>query len=1341
MNIRKTALTAVMLGGATMALTGCAQQVGDIDRTQPNKIEKSIFTDGSDWYVRSTVVEVPGTAISSFAGLQGDMQRVRWEIQENHLLARRTHEDVIGIDSNDYNPDEDGPWQGAMMAAFPIRSHFDVQRQYNASTGEQTNVITENGSDRPWYERDYMRIDWSMNAAPIDRNFDPAVSIRSMSGLSVAPQDSGLTADDITWRIEYNERGEAVYIDVLNTYIMEPDWLECILTFGFPMYGGDCGPETIKVRTSFMKITPDIDGKHEPRLYDDLEMDKFGFFRTERCVYDRNFGCRDSSTVKLANVWRLWEESYNADGTLIPEEQRQPRPVVYYYSEGFPEDLKPSSQIIADQWSTSYRNVVGHYNPEATNALPNDGKMFYLCENPGKPDDVGYAEGYCKEPGKVKEFGDLRYSFFNWVDNDQMVGPLGYGPSSADPLTGEIVNGNANIYGAAIDRYAQYVLDITMLTTGDLSPEEVSYGTYIKEYLDSKKEDGLFLGYSKRMQKLQSDSMENVKDRIENRDGRIFEIMDSLKGKTLGQRLEMLRPDNNRQQAVWPKLRGTELERMMVNQDIKVGFSRGQLGPNDQIDLADEEMANMLSPAKVGTKAHIMGEYNNRLNRFASRNIMMAEYFDPDYLGVANELKAIMEANTTDYDGDGTVDKFDNREAARLVLRERIYKGVMEHEVGHTVGLRHNFEGSFDAVNFNPKYWEMRFIDYNGDGQIDPINPAAEANPIGHGYEVAADEGLSGQARDERAREIATLITDQLSNQRANKITEFRLSSIMDYGAKLNSDFHGIGAYDYAAIKYGYGDLVEVFNQTPTRLQVDYSNSDFESVVPTNEPITDWEDIDLVLNAPTPDERGTYTDSPSDDLLDNDLDFYHYGTLPVIFGGMNGDMSAMYDRSTVTRTEAESQGLLTVPYRFCSDEYRGGTPSCDVWDQGASYEEIMDGHIQNYDDYYVFNNFRRDRAGWGLFIWPLFQRYLGRYFGPMANIYQHWVLRLFFNDNQWYVSEWGGQLGWAGIERGIGTMMNVLVNPHPGTYAWDNDEQVYINISSDSGYRPGVGENPDGFSEYLDIPVGVGKYDFSTYDYDSGYYYFLRYEILTSFFERWAAMIALTSAETQFIGVDGASDITAFSIPVTLLYNDELFRWFGALINGDMNEIGPTVVMGEDEKMGIELQNPLVSGFGLAAYRNATKINPYSDGRDFNMPIFGMAYGLGMFQDRYDRTFNALSAVYIKGRGETVEVPDGWETIEWTDPTTGKIYMSVRSEFHADNDSYPAGWNMIAKAIDLENRWRDVTCTERNGETICNNSSNNSEYFSMQNHREQLDILVMTNRVFDNYNDTSWIVE
>jgi hypothetical protein len=54
-------------------------------------------------------------------------------------------------------------------------------------------------------------------------------------------------------------------------------------------------------------------------------------------------------------------------------------------------------------------------------------------------------------------------------------------------------------------------------------------------------------------------------------------------------------------------------------------------------------------------------------------------------------------------------------------------------------------------------------------------------------------------------------ITD---NEKAGKRTEYQYSTVMDYGAKINSDVHSLGKYDYAAIKFGYTQLVDTYTDT-----------------------------------------------------------------------------------------------------------------------------------------------------------------------------------------------------------------------------------------------------------------------------------------------------------------------------------------------------------------------------------------------------------------------------------------------------------------------------------------------------------------------------------------------
>ena len=56
-----------------------------------------------------------------------------------------------------------GAFKGAAVAAFRIESHFDIRREYNTVTGEEFNVIVENTSDQHWYDRQFMRVDWSQN--------------------------------------------------------------------------------------------------------------------------------------------------------------------------------------------------------------------------------------------------------------------------------------------------------------------------------------------------------------------------------------------------------------------------------------------------------------------------------------------------------------------------------------------------------------------------------------------------------------------------------------------------------------------------------------------------------------------------------------------------------------------------------------------------------------------------------------------------------------------------------------------------------------------------------------------------------------------------------------------------------------------------------------------------------------------------------------------------------------------------------------------------------------------------------------------------------------------------
>ena len=155
------------------AVTATSCGIGDIDRAQPNKLRKSVLA--GEWYYQQTVVDAPYTTSFTFIGEQSEKtERLTWDVQERYLIAYRSYDLVAGTDGP--STVSGGEADKVPLAVFPIESHFDVVREYNAQTGEQSNVIVENSLDRPWYEREWLRV-----ALPVAR------SITSTAGGSSRP--------------------------------------------------------------------------------------------------------------------------------------------------------------------------------------------------------------------------------------------------------------------------------------------------------------------------------------------------------------------------------------------------------------------------------------------------------------------------------------------------------------------------------------------------------------------------------------------------------------------------------------------------------------------------------------------------------------------------------------------------------------------------------------------------------------------------------------------------------------------------------------------------------------------------------------------------------------------------------------------------------------------------------------------------------------------------------------------------------------------------------------------------------------------------------------------------
>ena len=505
------ALSALAIGGM---MAGCAQEIGDIDRTQPDILDKDDFRTG-EWYMRVTVSDVPATSDALFEGYTLDMEKVVFDITDGALMAYRSYEFIPGV-SNEAGFDADGNtvptdlfddtydtdrYADQVVAAFPITDHFDIQRSYNSSTGEQSNVISENRSDRPWYERDYMRVNWANTVA------GSWYVLGNSFGFAQYESEGSPNGDVI--RFERDEDGNLEYFDFVTNYTVSPSLYGCygyLLGWGL----GDCADQRVEIRTSFLRVPDQAD--YEPAAYDDAAMNKFGYFRTERLSYDDRDGVRQSSQIHLANRHPMFRDNFelDADGVIVRDEDLRPisrpfadrtlNPVVYHISSGFPQEIMDYAAGMASEWDRAFRRAAAAaQNNGDDSGWESMQPMFILCSNPIEeapiyPADADEAtRNRCLRDGAFQWgeevlIGDLRANVAYWIDQPQMSGPLGYGPSAADPETGEIISGTAYVYGGSVDTYAQYATDLVRWVNGDFTDDDITSGAYVRDRILSSRD-------------------------------------------------------------------------------------------------------------------------------------------------------------------------------------------------------------------------------------------------------------------------------------------------------------------------------------------------------------------------------------------------------------------------------------------------------------------------------------------------------------------------------------------------------------------------------------------------------------------------------------------------------------------------------------------------------------------------------------------------------------------------------------------------------------------------------------------------------------------------------------
>lgn len=1380
--MRRASLTMTVLACALAVLAaGCTKAQPPRSFVQPNVLRKGDFN--GTWYYMTTVIDAPPTNGAVYQGQYGGLQKVKWVISEDTLFAVRAYQFIINQEQAKEgvhgNVDGSEEYQGQPLAAFRIQSHFDIIRDYNPTTGEETNRIIES-QERPWNERQYFRVDWTRNMAPDFEGIGLSFTFDGVEMSDVGYYVSDPTSPDRLHveRADSKDKdlgfgeNEMIYLDITNQMIATPVSQEFVIdeagnTMKLPscfMYYGteDCAAQKFKLRHAFSKKPTAT--TYEKREWNGIDQQLFGFFTTDmRKVWDKQYGLQYTNGRRYANRFNLFKQSCRTPGTSceaphrvrdilndaswltkytdadlqrlgqlpagarltgthlsetaaiaagliratdddgnpveiadseylyvgtdrseanggvdsnwIPYAEREQATIPYYANAEMPDKIWDWSKEIIRQWNDIFKVTVSDLTGKPVSALKD---VFVWCHNPVRDGDAEAcfqhvkpalnADGTKQLDANGKEIllvreGDPRRAQILWYEQYQAGGPLGLGPAMADPETGESISAKANIYGGAVNTYSASSRDLIGLINGDIPVNTFINGiqgdAWVKQGRSGQGYGAAPKGFSEQEISDMASNMDfswaatGRASRIDRSDAKKFKdsLMSNLFRYADNSLISQGNPDAR--QAMLDKIRGSALEARLMTPELKASMG---LDPRKDFASLNGSMKSVFSPLNL----HRISEMRqNSINRLASLGIC----FDAE-----PSLEAFYDVMTNE------ADHYKGKDAQEIYedIRRRVYIGVTLHEVGHNMGLRHNFRATFDAMNYFPGYWKARFA-------------AAEAL---HPADVTAVGKPKLYARSNPKGAIQPQETAQ--DEHGLSSLSYTYSSIMDYGAAWNTDLAGLGKYDAAAIKYGYANYVEVFTESRqldspadavqvgrlASLQTFFDAYGFPSALDVNS-----RSFGAVNYYSIPD---MFLGDRADGLEKRkDISAYKVSARAYRYSGSGVNVSG-----TVKAALVDGKLLPEVPYFFCSDEFVGNL-TCQRFDFGAdAYEQGMD-IITRYKRWYLLRNFRQNSTTFHSSPGYL-SRTKSRYFDILREQLT-WYTLLRANYTDYFISNGqssalpilaqffaNDQDGWgsftAAVNEGFKLFGEVLTSPEAGEFFTLDPAgrtQLYTQVGDET---TGVDD-----ANTLHVDITDGRYLQQTWNFNGcGYYWGDECQSRIGYFtDKVAALDILGESQAYFTGRDTSTDVRKYAIGYFLTFKQQIVDKLGALLAEDFRALAP-------EYMGPGLTlNRMDWSRASVPNDNAGTHKLLDPGVGFSLQMWTGVMALSGFASTFDQTFTDNSRLFVVGNGEApvqdsslvnadgsagalasrdpAQLIGNGGTKEWfvfTDPLSGKTYAA-----------------------------------------------------------------------------------
>jgi hypothetical protein len=1212
---------------------GCAEERAPINQVQANALAKAFFVgdirdtgDDPEFYMRVTVVDAAAGAGNDGLFTSSDAQpttRVRFEVSEDLLLARLTYELVDHTDGSGVRRTPDGQ----IAAAYRIVKHFDIKRDYNPSTGEDFNTVVENDTDRPWYEREYFRVDWSRNLVTT------AYELDTLSQLGIF---YGVTWEPIAYYVNDPTHPDAPvfdvvrgYFDVTNKAWAQPETYEdeywgttpvCWLYGEFPVTS--CNPSEITLRQAFLRVA---DTDYEPLHYDGTRMDMFGLFTVDRQGYDRRYGVVDTKWRRFAARWNIWQRSHaepdihcnapettpigadphrdnDANGTedecevvgngsrcddisglcTLPYRDRQVRTIAWHVNRGFPDDLYAATLEQLTVWNDAMRVAVlaarltecrrtggadceaqmGWPVPWSDNYVPPVGNaslaevppIFVLCHNPVDPSQ-GDDEAVCGPAGTSPRLGDIRYNFVNIINEFQATSPWGIMMDAEDPLTGEKISGSVNMWGATLDRAAATLTDLLGLLNGTIDPTDYIAGEDISHWVEKNRYDGAETSsrampaaeVQARLSAYDPDALAPYLAGLHEKPGVHPKLRRQLRAQELVDR-GRLGPGNAALAERQKRLRGTEIEARLIAPEM------AQMAGYDPTAPVSAEIIEHASPfGRNSPTARRAYQRALRLGQ-ARRHACRYEGPEPDNLvGLAKTAQQLFPA--PDPADPVAVDQ--HRQSVYQWAREGFTRGVMAHEMGHSMGLRHNFAASWDALNYGAGYWQLR----TNHGQV------TEDCPDG---------------TEDGAACVAPRWRDPLSPQEVdNNIGQYATTSVMDYPGDQNQDMILPGKYDKAALRFAYGGTVDVwdgvsvnagdpgqakaFKLTAFALGLGLDGARYFPPVDPAEPYIFihygqfQNEFGLIQGCQASSEPGAVDGQK---CAEHPMDVVDYRDMSDF---IDNPVYADFDWAYTSRA-TDPRGRVRRGYLFSSDEYAdaGNVPSFSD-DAGADPYEQVKFLNDLYENRYILDAFRRDRVTFNSLdaVWRIQARYLDN----TQQIAKTFAFIALLSTDPTQPDEEFTQDGLYGPLTLAGTVAldlfaRQLTRPEPGYYCtidecggpylFDVDVPFYV---ADPAPVPGYFDYP------FQIDLGSGRYVHNDYDYSQGYWWGDYQTQVGAYYDKVWAIYYLAEAYDYFISnaKEDFTDSRYKNVNFATVFPEQVRRLYNALLTNDYDTYAPWV--------------------------------------------------------------------------------------------------------------------------------------------------------------------------------------